>query len=61
MTMAYGTNAYHRSMDHSGIEVRIAAMGPQAVNVVGITDQTDLFRLMLRAIDGTPLQQSSTR
>jgi alkaline phosphatase len=61
MTMAYGTNAYHRSMDHSGTQVRIGAMGPQAANVAGITDQTDLFRLMLRAIDKTPPLQSSTR
>jgi alkaline phosphatase/streptomycin-6-phosphatase len=61
MTIAYGTNAYHRSMDHTGTQVRIAAMGPQAANVAGVTDQTDLFRLMLRAIDGTAGLQSSTR
>jgi alkaline phosphatase len=51
MAIAYSTNSYHRSMEHTGTEVRIAAMGPQAANVVGITDQTDLFRVMLRAID----------
>jgi alkaline phosphatase/streptomycin-6-phosphatase len=61
LTIAYGTNGYHRSMEHTGTEVRIAAMGPQAANVVGITDQTDLFRLMLRAIDTRPALQSSTR
>jgi alkaline phosphatase len=61
LTIAYGTNSYHRSMEHTGTEVRIAAMGPQAANVVGITDQTDLFRLMLRTIDGTKGLQSSTR
>jgi alkaline phosphatase len=61
MTIAYGTNLYHRPMDHTGTQVRIAAMGPQAANVVGIRDQTDLFRLMLRAIDGTSGGQSSTR
>ena len=43
MTIAYGTNAYHRFMDHTGTQVRIGAMGPQAANVVGLTDQTDLF------------------
>jgi alkaline phosphatase len=52
MAIAYSTNSYHRSMEHTGTQVRIAAMGPQAANVVGITDQTDLFRVMLRAIDG---------
>jgi alkaline phosphatase len=61
LTIAYGTNRYHWSMEHTGTEVRIAAMGPQAANVAGITDQTDLFRLMLRAIDRTPALQSSTR
>jgi alkaline phosphatase len=50
MAVSYGTNAYHRSMEHTGTQVRIAAMGPQAANVVGVTDQTDLFRLMLRAM-----------
>jgi alkaline phosphatase len=34
--------------------VRIAAMGPQAGNVVGVTDQTDLFRLMVRALMTSP-------
>jgi alkaline phosphatase len=53
MAMSYSTNSFHRSMEHTGTEVRIAAMGPQAANVVGITDQTDLFRVMLRAIEGT--------
>jgi alkaline phosphatase/streptomycin-6-phosphatase len=50
MTMSYSTNAYHRSMDHTGTQVRIAALGPQAANVTGVIDQTDLFRIMLRAI-----------
>jgi alkaline phosphatase/streptomycin-6-phosphatase len=50
MALAYSTNAYHRSMEHTGTQVRIAAMGPQAANVVGVTDQTDLFRTMLRAM-----------
>ena len=57
MAIAYRTNAYHRSMDHTGTQVRIAAMGPQAANVIGLTDQTDLFHLMLRALP----QPASTR
>jgi alkaline phosphatase/streptomycin-6-phosphatase len=52
MVIAYGTNGYHRSMEHTGTQVRIAAMGPQAANVTGITDQTDLFRTMERAVGG---------
>jgi alkaline phosphatase/streptomycin-6-phosphatase len=54
MAIAYGTNSYHRSMEHTGTQVRIAAMGPQAANVVGITDQTDLFRLMRLAMERQP-------
>ncbi|MEO8481196.1 MAG: alkaline phosphatase [Acidobacteriota bacterium] len=52
MTMAYGTNGYHRSQDHTGTQVRIAASGPQAARVVGVIDQTDLFRLILNAVGG---------
>ena len=33
-----------------GTQVRIAAQGPQAANVVGVTDQTDLFHTMARAL-----------
>jgi alkaline phosphatase/streptomycin-6-phosphatase len=58
MTMSYGTNAYHRSMDHTGTQVRIAAQGPQAANVVGVTDQTDLFQLFNRALQ-TPRKTSN--
>jgi alkaline phosphatase len=61
MAIAYSTNAYHRSMEHTGTEVRIAAMGPQAANVVGITDQTDLFRLMLRAMAAPTATASKPR
>jgi alkaline phosphatase/streptomycin-6-phosphatase len=50
LTVSYGTNLYHRSQDHTGTQIRIAAEGPQAANVVGVTDQTELFRLMLRAL-----------
>ena len=53
MAVSYGTNSYHRWMEHTGTQVRIGAMGPQAANVVGITDQTDLFHLMFRAM-GAP-------
>src|SRR5215813_368021 len=59
LIVSYGTNGYHRSQDHTGAQVRIAAMGPQAANVVGVRDQTDLFRLMQRALD--PARPPSTR
>jgi alkaline phosphatase len=50
MAVSYGTNAYHRVMEHTGTQVRIAAMGPRAANVTGIIDQTDVFRIMLHAL-----------
>ena len=61
MTMSYSTNGYHRSQDHTGTEVRIAAQGPQAANVVGVIDQTDLFLLLNRAIQGTARRSSPGR
>jgi alkaline phosphatase len=50
MVVNYGTNLPGRSQSHTGTEVRIAAQGPQAANVVGVTDQTDLFHTMARAL-----------
>lgn len=50
MTINYGTRAHTQSQDHTGSEVRIAARGPQAANVVGITNQTDLFHTFARAL-----------
>jgi alkaline phosphatase/streptomycin-6-phosphatase len=38
------------SQDHTGTEVRVAAQGPQAAGVLGITDQTDLYHTMARAL-----------
>ncbi len=50
MEINYGTTAYPGSQQHTGTEVRIAAKGPQAANVLGITDQSDLFFTMRRAL-----------
>lgn len=46
----YGTNLPGRSQEHTGATVRIAAQGPQAAGVVGTIDQTDVFRVLARAI-----------
>lgn len=43
MIVAYGTSALGESQQHTGAQVRIAGYGPGAANVVGLTDQTDLF------------------
>jgi alkaline phosphatase len=50
MVISYATNLDGRSQSHTGTQVRIAAQGPQAANVLGITDQTDLFHTMARAL-----------
>ncbi len=50
MVVNYATNLNGRSQSHTGTEVRVAAQGPQAANVLGITNQTDLFHTMARAL-----------
>lgn len=50
MYVSYATEPHGVSQDHTGTQVRIAAQGPQAANVVGVSDQTDLFHTMARAL-----------
>jgi alkaline phosphatase len=47
---SYATADITGSQQHTGTEVRIAAKGPQAANVLGVTNQTDLFATMSRAL-----------
>mgnify|MGYP000148983346 FL=1 len=49
MVISYG-NSEEESMEHTGTQLRIAAYGPHAANVVGLTDQTDLFYTMKAAL-----------
>jgi alkaline phosphatase/streptomycin-6-phosphatase len=54
MMVTYGTAAGNPravSQEHTGSQLRIAAQGPQAANVVGLIDQTELFGIMARALD----------
>ena len=51
MTVAY-SSAYApgdpaAQATHTGAQIRVAAIGPQASNVTGVIDQTDLFNTML--------------
>ncbi|MEV4253903.1 alkaline phosphatase [Spirillospora sp. NPDC049652] len=50
MKINYATNPAGQSQEHTGTQVRIAAQGPQAANVVGVTNQTDLFGTITRAL-----------
>ena len=43
MTINYATAAVTGSQQHTGTQLRIAGYGPRAANIVGLTDQTDLF------------------
>ena len=49
MVISYG-NSEEESQEHTGSQLRIAAYGPHAANVVGLTDQTDLFYTMKAAL-----------
>ena len=50
LQVSYGTGRRRRLTAHTGSQIRVAAQGPQAANVVGLIDQTDLFDIMARAI-----------
>ena len=49
MTISYG-NSEEDSQGHTVTQLRVAAYGPHAANVVGLTDQTDLFYTMRDAM-----------
>ena len=65
MTINYATRAHMQSQDHTGTQVRIAAEGPQAFRVLGVTNQTDLFTTFTQALglskEGTRVNSASTR
>lgn len=50
MVLNYATSD-QGSQEHTGSQVRVAAHGPRAANIVGLTDQTDLFFIMKNALD----------
>lgn len=52
LTVSYGTSDNLDAMDqgHTGAQLRIAAYGPSAANIVGLSDQTDLFFTISRAL-----------
>lgn len=51
MLVTYGTGSTPTSQGHTGSQVRVAAQGPRAAQVMGVIDQTDLFRIMAGALD----------
>lgn len=51
MIVSYGTAPQGSSQQHTGSQVRVAGYGPGAANVVGLTDQTDLFFTSANALE----------
>ena len=51
MLVSYGTAEAGESQQHTGSQVRIAGYGPGAANVLGLTDQTDLFFTSANALE----------
>src|SRR6478752_1715540 len=49
MTLNYGTST-GGSQQHTGSQLRVAGYGPGAANIVGLTDQTDLYFTMRNAL-----------
>lgn len=43
MTVGYGNSEDINDTGHTGAQLRVAAYGPGALNIMGLTDQTDLF------------------
>lgn len=52
MYLAYSTGI--GGADHTGTQIRVAAVGPQAANVNGVIDQTDVFNLLVGLPPSTP-------
>jgi alkaline phosphatase len=50
MTISYATRMHMQPQDHTGTQVRIAAQGPSAQRVQGVTNQTDLFTTIREAL-----------
>jgi alkaline phosphatase len=47
LRVSYGTGKTPPGQSHTGARVPVAAIGPQASNVMGVRDQTDLFHTLI--------------
>jgi alkaline phosphatase len=52
LRVSYGTGKTPPGQTHTGARVPVAAIGPQASNVMGIRDQTDLFYTLIGRTSG---------
>jgi alkaline phosphatase len=51
MTVLYATATPGESQQHTGSQVHVAAMGPKSANVLGVIDNTDLFKIITSALN----------
>jgi alkaline phosphatase len=51
MAVSYGNSDDEDDQGHTGAQLRVAAYGPRAANVTGLTDQTDLFYTIRDALE----------
>ena len=51
MYVSYASQPVGQSQSHTGTQVRIAAKGPLAANVVGVIDQTEIFQIIKYALE----------
>ena len=47
MRISYATGKTPAGQTHTGARIPVAAIGPQASNVLGVRDQTDLFYTLI--------------
>ena len=50
LKVSYSNNDPAEDQEHTGTQVRIAATGPSSDRITGVTDQTDLFGTVTRAL-----------
>lgn len=60
MAVSYGNSDDVDDQGHTGSQLRIAAYGPRAANVSGLTDQTDLFYTISDAL-GLKVQKAAMK
>lgn len=51
MSVSYGNSNDVNDTGHTGAQLRIAAYGPGAINVMGLTDQSDMFFTIKNVLD----------
>ncbi len=54
MMVTYGTGNTPSGQEHTGTQIRVAARGPHAAHVAGLIDQTEIFRIVTRAMGLRP-------